>query len=227
MCSHPSDTSDPIEEAAHLCEPQFDPPLFESLSKLLELLQVAGLLRCSGWSEVLGHLQVLRYIQVRFDGWAREPRAAHGLWNSHKNAQSQLPLPFARNKAVIYVDGCFPGGSMWWWKLPVMPGWVLAGRGEGCPAAGGRKGCWAARLGREKRDIPSDRLLCQHPAAEHCSTGKAQEDLNEKLQLARVQNTWLLGLVAITSESSSKADYKTGKFGFCLWLFFFFYFMVF
>lgn len=67
-CSHPSDTSDPIEEAAHLCEPQFDPPLFESLSKLLELLQVTGLLRCSGWSEVLGHLQVLGYIQVRFDG---------------------------------------------------------------------------------------------------------------------------------------------------------------
>lgn len=77
---------------------------------------------------------------------------------------------------------------MGWGKLPAMPGWVLAGRGEGCPAAGGRKGCWAARLRREKRDIPSDPLLCQHPGAEQCSTGKAQEGLNEKLQLAHVHN---------------------------------------
>lgn len=39
-----------IDEAAHLREPQFDSPLFESLSKLFQLLQVTGLLRCPRWS---------------------------------------------------------------------------------------------------------------------------------------------------------------------------------
>lgn len=45
-----SDTTPWADEAAHLCEPQFDSPLFESLSKLFQLLQVAGFLRCSWWS---------------------------------------------------------------------------------------------------------------------------------------------------------------------------------
>jgi len=30
-----------------------------------------------------------------------------------------------------------------------MPGWVLVGRGEGCPVAEGRRGCLAAKLRRE------------------------------------------------------------------------------
>lgn len=45
-----SDTTPLTDEAAHLREPQFDSPLFESLSKLFQLLQVAGFLRCSRWS---------------------------------------------------------------------------------------------------------------------------------------------------------------------------------
>lgn len=32
----------------HLCETQFDPPLFEGLGKLLQFLQVAGLLQGGG-----------------------------------------------------------------------------------------------------------------------------------------------------------------------------------
>lgn len=32
----------------------------------------------------------------------------------------------------------------------MMPGWVLVGRGEGCPVAEGRRGCLAAKLRRQK-----------------------------------------------------------------------------
>lgn len=42
----------------------------------------------------------------------------------------------------------------------MMPDWVPAGRGEGCPVAEGRRGCLAAKLRRERethliRPVPS------------------------------------------------------------------------
>lgn len=92
-------------------------------------------------------------------------------------------------------------------ELPVMPGWVLAGRGEGCPAAEGRRGGLAAKLGGEKEISDQISSVIIIYAAEH-RPAQPREALNGKRQLVLVQN---MRILAITSVDGSELGYETDK----------------
>ena len=50
----------------NLCEAQLNTPLLKGLGKLLQLLQVTGLISSSSAGEMLGHREMLRCFQMGF-----------------------------------------------------------------------------------------------------------------------------------------------------------------
>lgn len=61
----------------YLSEAQFDAPLLECFSKLLQLFQIAGLL-LGRYRHVLGHLQV-GHVHVVLHRWSGQTISTHSL----------------------------------------------------------------------------------------------------------------------------------------------------